>query len=148
MKMFVYIILPCICLLLAVLQPHAAAGDLDLCNEKGITVDESVKKFSLFQVDVAKPIAYNDIGCGILWRDNQCTAIQMTFDNTAKVHDYDSGEEIYAKDAFYVKGADIDTPVGYGIIAFRNRESADRFVAGIGAGTVLSYDELITAGIK
>jgi len=142
-----YFILPCVFVLIAALQIPAFASELDLCNKMGVVIDKEVERFSFFQIDVAKPVMFNDIGCGIIWRSKQCTAIQMTFDNTAKVYDFESGEDLYMKDAYYVKGSGITTPVGYGIIAFKDREDAERFAAEKGTGTVLSYDDLLNTEI-
>lgn len=132
------------CLLWLVPVIGASAGDeLSKCGESGILLGEETKRFSVTQSNVAKPVSYNDIGCAMIWRDNQCTAIQTTFDSTAVAVDYLDGEEIPIDKAYFVRGSGVETPMGYGVIAFKSKERAERFVAEHPEGTVLTYEDLL-----
>jgi len=137
-----------IVLLLLLFAGYSIGGEgEDRCKEKGMSIDDKTKKYSMFQVNVSKPVAFNDIACGFIWRNEQCTAIQMTFDNTVKAYDYLTGEEIFLKDAFFVTGSEVETPLGSGLIAFKDRESADNFVHEKGKGKVHSYDDILAEGV-
>lgn len=135
-------------LLWVLMVSGASAGDdLSECNGSGILVDDETRRFSVVQRNVPKPVSYNDIGCAMVWRDNQCTAIQTTFDSTSVAFDYLDGEEIPIDKASFVRGTGIDTPMRYGIIAFRSRERAERFLAEHPGGTILTYEELLNVSL-
>jgi nitrous oxide reductase accessory protein NosL len=48
----------------------------------------------------------------------------------------------------YVTGPGVKTPKGYGIVAFKNREQAEKFAGGPGNGNVISYNELTALKLK
>ncbi len=118
-------------------------------NVSANDIPDAKKKYSLFNDEVSKPYAFDDIGCALLWRQKQCISIQMTFDGTARVHDFISAKPIYAKDAFFLKSKGVSTPGGYGIIAFEKREEAEKHLKKLGTeGKVLSFDELLQEELK
>lgn len=122
----------------------ALGGDeLSRCGEMGILIDDATKRFSVTQGNVAKPVSYNDIGCAMIWRENQCTAIQTTFDSTAVAFDFLDGEEVPVDKAYFVRGSGIDTPMHFGVVAFKSREAAERFVEEHPGGIIVTYEELL-----
>lgn len=136
---------------LVFLLSHAHAGVKDTsnpCGKSRVPVDSELNKFFIVQTKASTPVAFDDIGCALLWRENQCTAIQMSFDATAQVFDYYTEEALNAKDAFYVQDTKIKTPRGYGIAAFKDRESAEKFISENGKGKILTYDDLLMMGLE
>lgn len=121
----------------------ADENKLRTCSKCGKEIKAENKKFSVVQKDASKPVAFDDIGCAVVWRDNQCTAIQMAFDATAKVYDFYSEEEIDLSSAFFVKDANTQSPGGHGIAAFKDKKSADTFMSHNGGQKVLTYDDLL-----
>lgn len=97
--------------------------------------------------EVGVDVSFSDIGCAVIWRNLQCAMDQMEFDASSLAHDYNTQEEIEMKNAHYALEAGIETPMGYGIAAFKNREDAEKFVAEKG-GKVLSYNELLELELK
>jgi copper chaperone NosL len=57
------------------------------------------------------------------------------------VHDYDTEEWLKAEEAFYVESEDLATPMGFGIVAFADKNRAEEWAADQ-AGTIRSYSEL------
>jgi len=71
--------------------------------------------------------SYNDIGCAVRARNEECATRQGMFDSNAKAHDYRTGEEIAVEKAFFVLTKDLRTPAGYGVAAFKEQAQADAF---------------------
>jgi hypothetical protein len=97
---------------------------------------------------VVSEISFNDIGCAIMWRSMQCTMDQMAFDKNAIAHDYNTGQDVPAAQAFFAVGCGLQTPMGFDVAAFERREDADTFAAGKEGCTVLTYQELLQEGLK
>ncbi len=59
------------------------------------------------------------------------------------VHDYNTGEWIDARAAFFVQSS-IHTPMGSGLVAFRDRASAEKFIEEFAPGaTVMSFEQVV-----
>jgi len=125
----------------------ADRSDLSECARCGKAMDPD-SRFSVVQKGTSKPAAFDDIGCALLWREDQCISIQMTFDGTARAYDYYSGEEVLMKDALFVRSASLHTPAGYGIAAFSTREGAEKFLKEKGGEKVLTFDELLLLNLR
>ncbi|MFN3479487.1 MAG: nitrous oxide reductase accessory protein NosL [Thermodesulfovibrionales bacterium] len=91
---------------------------------------------------------FDDIGCALLWRDQQCATMQDSFDSNAITHDYYTSERVNMSDAFYVIDSGVKTPMGYGILAFKTKGEAERFTKESKKGRILSYQELLTIKLK
>jgi copper chaperone NosL len=63
-------------------------------------------------------------------------------DRRVWVHDYQSQEWTDGTKAFYVVSADVMTPMGTGVVAFRERAAADEFAASHGT-TAMSWDDIL-----
>lgn len=63
-------------------------------------------------------------------------------DRRAWVHDFDSAKWIDATTAFFVDSHDIMTPMGMGVVAFEQREAADKLAAEKG-GTVRDWSTML-----
>lgn len=126
----------------------AVESGLTTCTKCGNVITAENKKFSVIQKDASRPVAFDDIGCAILWRDNQCTAIQMSFDATAKAYDFYTEEELDIGSAFFAIAPVIQSPVGYGIVAFKDKASADKFFIENGGDKVLRYDDVLLLNLN
>jgi polyferredoxin/nitrous oxide reductase accessory protein NosL len=58
------------------------------------------------------------------------------------VHDYYTGEWIDGRKAYYVLGGEVFTPMGYGIAAFEDLDSAERFLRERDGEEILSFTEM------
>lgn len=124
---------------------YAAGGQSDsACVKHSFKEVKTVTHFSLTHRPTTKKILYDDIGCGLKWRKKQCSSIQMSFDSSAIVYDFNTLAEIVVRKATFVMSTDIKTPMGSGLIAFTNSADAEAFISGhSGGGKKLSYEELI-----
>jgi hypothetical protein len=114
------------------------------------TIAEGEQKFS---VTVAKASgleeqSFNDIGCAIISRNSECATRQGMFDSAAVTYDYQSGEQIPVEKAYFVMKTDVNTPKGFGIVAFKEKAAAEKFSAGHGKGKVVKWFQLIDEKLK
>jgi nitrous oxide reductase accessory protein NosL len=106
------------------------------------------RKYAVYVTEGIEPTAFNDIGCAVIWYNNECAMRQSAFDSHAVAHDFYTEETVPMEKAFYVSGPGIKTPKGYGIVAFRNRAEAEKFAVEQGGGKVVHYNELTTIKLK
>ncbi len=142
-----FLIFAVLILLISGITVHAAEKKLPACTNCGMDIPDNLKKFSVIQ-RAGKKVIFCDIGCAIQWRAKQCTSIQMTFDGAAKTYDYNTGEPVSMQDAVYVKDSGVETPMGFGIIAFKSKADAESFIKKAGKGKLLTYDELIQLNLQ
>ena len=129
----------------------AAAGRADdqkkpiLCSECNMKISEANKKFSVVLPNVKGmgPSSYDDVGCAVFSRNKECATRQMTFDSNAIVYDYLTVEEVPAEKAFFAFKSSAWTPMGYGIVAFKDKAQAEKFAAEHGKVKVVRWFELV-----
>ncbi len=127
---------------------YAEDSKITTCSKCGNEIKSGNKKYSVVQLDTKKPVSFDDIGHAVLWREDQCTAIQMSFDATAKVYDFNTQEELDISGAYFLRSPDIKSPGGSGIAAFKDKQSAEKFISEKGGGKVLTYDDLLLLNLK
>jgi len=113
-----------------------------VCNMK---VSEAGKKFSVVLPNVSGmgPASFCDIGCALISRNGECATRQMTFDSIAIVYDLVTGEQVPAEKAFLAFKSSFRTPMGYGIVAFKDKAEAEKFAAEHGKVKVVRWFELV-----
>jgi hypothetical protein len=94
-------------------------------------------------IQESRPKTFEDIDRVLKWRDNQCILHQSAFDGGAKVFDYFTGEAIPVREGVYVIDSGIETSGGQRTIAFKDRDSAERFISENGTGTIVAYEALV-----
>ncbi len=134
--------------LLPVAVPAAEKEAPTWCNKCNMKIPEANRKYSVTLTEGIEPMAFDDIGCSMLWRDGECAMRMSAFDSNARVYDYLTGEPVVIENAFFVSGPEIKTPMGYGIIAFKTREQAASVAARSGKSKVLTYQELTSLQLK
>lgn len=112
------------------------------CNMK---ITDAEKKFSasLPNVSGMGPSSFDDIGCAVQSRNNERAARQMTFDSNAVVYDYLTEEAVPAEKAYFAFKTDVRTPMGSGIVAFKDKAQAEKFAAEHGKVKVIRWFELV-----
>ena len=117
----------------------------DLCSVCSMKINEAEKKFSVLLPNVSGmgPSSYDDIGCALISRNGECATRQMTFDSNAIVYDYLTVEEVPAEKAFFAFKSSAWTPMGYGIVAFKDKAQAEKFAAEHGKVKVVRWFELV-----
>ena len=118
----------------------AAAGDAPfLCQRLDAKATGDMAKYSLHG-EANGPVFFSGIGCAIKHRNKEFCAMEMiSFDTTAKVYDYYTGEEIdIGKAYFCLDEKNSEAPIA----AFKSKEAAARYEAASGGGIVLDYTAL------
>ena len=122
-------------------SPALTAGRL--CAEcrplDGKARGEDLKHSVVAEVD--GPLIFSDIGCAVTWRNVKLCAMEMvSFDNTSRVFDAVTGEEIEMTKSFFVLAENAGGESE--ILAFSSREAAEAYARQLGGGTVLDFTEL------
>ena len=128
-----------------------AAGSADdqkkqpACSVCNMKVSEAGKNFSVLLPNVSGmgPASFCDIGCAIISRNGECATRQMTFDGNAIVYDLVTGETVLTEKAFFAYKSSFRTPMGYGIVAFKDKVQAEKFAAEHGKVKVVRWFELV-----
>lgn len=111
--------------------------DVDVCAICNMQVKDDAFATQLTTKD-GKNYKFDDIGCMNEWKiKNGSDDIGMDY-----VRDYNDKEWIEFKRATYVYDASLRTPMAYGIVSFKDKASAEAFIAEQGVGKLLSADEL------
>jgi hypothetical protein len=103
-------------------------------------------KYSM-TADVNGFVAYDDIGCSIEWRNRELCAMELSsFDITAKVFDFLTGNELEMTKAYYVVNA--SEPASSKVIAFDGKQSAEKYAAEQGNMKVVDFTALTELEFK
>jgi len=113
----------------------------DACEECGMIISERRFAAAALVSPADRPVHYalfDDVGCLLRWQaERPANAIQSRF-----VHHHNSAEWLDATKALYVRSASLNSPMGFGLAAYGDRQTAER-VADEHAGEVLSYDRIV-----
>ena len=123
------------------LPPLSSAGD----SECTLNMDIRNPRFGI-TADAEGPVSMEDAGCALLKRADFCASEIISFESSAMGQDYLTGESISFVDAFFVMDAGIDTPLGTGIVIFKEKSSAEGFIKD--GGKVLTYKDMIEVNIR
>jgi copper chaperone NosL len=120
----------------AYIEPVAIAAE-DICSFCKMAISE--KQYAAeFITNDGDALKFDDIGCLV----EHIKGVKRTEVAAYFVTDFESRVWITAEGAHFVRSAGLKTPMGGGVIAFRNeseaRESAARF-----HGSLLRFDEVI-----
>jgi copper chaperone NosL len=123
-------------------EPRCAVCDMRILEKN--------RNFSVVMPKVPgmDPSAFDDAGCAVIWRNKECASRQSTFDSNAYTFDYETGGQVPVDKAFFVAEAGVWTPMGYEIIAFKEKAKAEAFIAGKGKGQLLKWYQVVDLPIK
>jgi len=127
---------------------HAEESPAASCEKRLFKEVKTVTAFSITHRPQSKKILFDDIGCGLKWREKQCSSGQGSFDSAALVYDFNTLEEITVNKATFVQSPAISSPMGFGLAAFADPAAADKFLTEKGAGKKLTYEELLLLDSK
>ena len=129
-------------------SPGSRAAEPDLASCKVAPSELApAAAFSLKNEALTPGVAFLDLGCAMVWRRQLCAMDMVAFDGNSLVRDYATGREVAAEKAWYVLGAGVETPYGFGIVAFERRASAEDLVARRGTGRIATFDDLKGASL-
>ena len=115
--------------------PSVRLGE-DACDECRMIISEA--RFAAAYVTEDGTVRrFDDIGDMLVYHVRNQENVAVFW-----VHDYETEEWVRAEWAFFVQASDISTPMGHGIVAFAERERAEKFAAEHD-GRVLTFDEAL-----
>jgi len=96
---------------------HKIHWDRDMCERCKMAISERKYAFEIINPDTGKAYKFDDIGCGVLWLDEE----KVPWANKAVmwITDAKTGEWIDAKKAYYTD--DSITPMAYGFAAYSDK---------------------------
>jgi hypothetical protein len=123
----------------------AAADNTPACTRLQEKAGGELLKYSL-QAEANGALFFSGISCAIKHRNKELCATEMVkFDNSAKVHDYYTADEIDIGRAFFwLDESDGNEP----ILAFSSREGAEKYGAEKEKGLILDYTALTKLKLK
>ena len=117
-----------------------AENDAPACIQLDSKASGEMEKYSVHG-DANGPLFFSGISCAIKHRNKELCAMEMvSFDNTAKVYDYYTGEEIEIGKAYFWLDEKNDAAP---IVAFDSKKNATKYGTTSGKGTILDYTGLI-----
>lgn len=118
-------------------EPADIDPDLDVCEICAMAVADDQYATQIVLTD-DKALKFDDLGCLYQWiEENGKDDIGAAF-----VRDFNTEDWIVLEDATYVFDEDIETPMAYGVISFKNSEDAESYIEEHGIGDILSAADL------
>lgn len=120
-------------------NPFSVSIAQDKCSLCGMGVDEANRQYFMIITKDGKRQKVCNQGCAVILMEN----IDAGF---VEAVDYNTGKNLNAGDAFYVKGSSVKPVMGgESVVAFLKREDAEMFRKENG-GRILTYDDIFGAG--
>jgi len=119
--------------------PDVRYGE-DVC-ERCLMIINEARYAAAYVTPDGEPRLFDDIGGMAAHIDEALEGGALEDGAVFWVHDYDTEEWLKAEEAFYVESEELATPMGFGIVAFADRERAEAWAAEQ-VGTLRSYSEL------
>ncbi len=120
-------------------QPPDIVYGEDVCERCSMIINEA-RYAAAYVTEDGQAHRFDDIG-GMLAHNAEMADDVIVF----WVHDFESEEWLKAEDAHYVMGDHI-TPMGFGIVAFAQRDRADAWVAEQ-SGMIMTFEELLNSDL-
>ncbi|MFA7382335.1 MAG: hypothetical protein WC001_02695 [Desulfurivibrionaceae bacterium] len=131
--------------------PVTAQAEEGMCSSSSVKITEENKRFSVLvpkSSGLGNKQAYDDIGCAVMARNEECATRQTMFDGAALAYDQSTGAEFPAEKMYFVLKTDVITPRGFGIVAFMDKVEAEAFSARHGKGKVVKWYQLVDESLK
>ena len=124
----------------------AAADEGDfVCTRLDAKASSDMMKYSL-DAEVNGPVFFNDISCGIRYRNKELCAMEMVrFDTSGSVYDFYTTEKVAVGKAYF--WLDEKDPAA-SVTAFSSKEAAEKFSTEKGTGVILDYAGLTERMLK
>lgn len=122
-------------------QPPNIAYGQDTCDQCKMIISEE-NMAAAYWTTKGEAHRFDDIGGMLAYHKQSGDDVTSWW-----VHDYLSGEWLNAENATFVKNAGnagVQTPMGFGIVAFASHQSAESFAYGVEGVAILDFDTLIS----
>ena len=108
----------------------------DVCDRCGMIISEETMAAAYWTTS-SEAYRFDDIGGMIAHQQENGDEIASWW-----VHDVNSAEWIRAEEAHFVMGAELMTPMGFGIVALADKDAADALAYGVEGAMVLDFASL------
>src|SRR5699024_3384368 len=118
-------------------EPDASDPDTDVCEvcAMGVADDQYATQIIL---ENDRSLKFDDLGCLYEWvEENDEDEVGAKF-----VRDFNTEEWILLEDATYVFDEEIETPMAYGVISFKEKTDAEQYIEDNGFGELLTANDL------
>lgn len=116
-----------------------------VCTRLDAKASSDMMKYSL-DAEVNGPVFFNDISCGIRYRNKELCAMEMVrFDTSGSVYDFYTTEKVAVGKAYF--WLDEKDPAA-SVTAFSSKEAAEKFSTEKGTGVILDYAGLTERLLK
>lgn len=110
----------------------ADVKDTDVCEVCAMAVPDNQHATQIVLKN-EKSLMFDDLGCLYKWKDeNGEDNIGAEF-----VRDFHTEEWIQIKDTTFVYDEEIETPMAYGVISFKNADEAEAYIDEFGKGVIM-----------
>ncbi|PZD87661.1 hypothetical protein DTX80_05365 [Bacilli bacterium] len=118
-------------------KPEDINPDTDVCEICAMAVADDQHATQIV-LKSERSLKFDDLGCLYAWiTENGEDEIGAKF-----VRDFNTEEWVLMEDATYVFDEEINTPMAYGIISFKDRADAESYIEENGFGEILTADDL------
>ncbi len=118
-------------------EPVAVNEDIDKCAICNMQVHDDAFATQLI-TEEGKVYKFDDLGCMNDWKiKNTNEAIAIEF-----VRDSETSEWVKLDNAYFAYDPSFQSPMAYGIVSFKDKSSAEQYIAHEGTGTLLSAADL------
>jgi copper chaperone NosL len=122
-------------------EPVEINPEIDVCEICNMSVanENYATEVISTEGDVYK---FDDIGCMIEFIHKE---IALSEEEIGKqyVRDVETGDWVEIEKAYYVYDRDIWTPMANGVVSFKNKDAAQKYIEKEGKGELLNYDKLL-----
>ena len=118
-------------------EPEDIDPEVDVCEVCAMAVPNNQHATQIV-LENDKALKFDDLGCLYEWvEENGEDNIGAQF-----VRDFNTEEWIQIKDTTFVYDENIQTPMAYGVISFKDEADAEKYVEEEGLGEILNPEEL------
>jgi len=122
------------------MEPEEINPEIDVCEVCNMSIANENYATEVVTAD-GEVYKFDDIGCMDEFMEREAP---LKEENAAKqyVRDVDTGEWVELEKAFHAYHPDFWTPMANGVVSFKDKESAEKYVNEQGMGEVLDYESL------
>src|SRR5690625_698752 len=118
-------------------EPEDIDPETDVCDICAMAVADD-RYATQIVLENDRTLKFDDLGCLYEWlEENGTDEVGAKF-----VRDFHTEEWIQLEEATYVFDEEIETPMAYGVISFKNNEDAEQYVEDNGFGEILKESDL------
>lgn len=122
-------------------EPEEINPEIDVCEICNMSIMNEYFATEVVSTE-GERYKFDDIGCMVEFLEKE---LVLDKEEVVKryVRDIHSGEWIEIEQAYHAHDSDFWTPMANGVVSFKNKEEAQRFIAEEGKGVLYDYEQLL-----